>query len=174
MEPQQTVVTPVAAAIDYPNGYHVLVTEARLDVRCDSPSGPEDALLAAITSRCLELWPLVRPGGLGINFVLGQAYGGRFTAESAQGAFLNLRHIEDTFGMLPTSSQHSFQLAVEGWKVTLKIAGEAQLPEGPGLGVDCNVHRDTPDDVAALLAQRRAWFERCREWSERLVDYIDR
>lgn len=174
LEPLQAVSTPIVAAIDYPNGCHVVVTGDRLEVRRESPDGPEDPLLASLTARCLELWPLVRPTALGINFVLRQVYDGGFTPESAHGAFLNLRHIEEAFGMLPTASQHAFQLAVEGWKVTLKTAGEAQFPEGPGLGVDCNVHRDAPDDVVALLGDRRAWFERCRDWSERLVGYHNR
>ncbi|HYU20809.1 MAG TPA: hypothetical protein VEQ11_19140 [Chloroflexota bacterium] len=168
-EPVQELVTPVLTVLRYEPGYQVLVQEERVEVSRSRPPSGTDELMQDVARALLQLWPLVEPKAVGINFVLGQVYSQQLSKDRVFKRLMRKERVDLVFGASVSDSEHSFKFEEDSATVTAKMVTGAQIAGREALLLSINAHYEPVEELASVLESQTRWHDRAVRWSERLM-----
>lgn len=170
--PVQVMTTTAITVLTYQDNFQVVVSDEGVEARRSLPPNGEDRTLQRIVARVPQLWPLVEPSAVGINFLLHQGEGDELPSEELANRLVNKGLAEEIFGSSLVGTTSSFSFIMDGARVTVAAHTGRSVPANMPAGAiwTFNAHYEPVEDFGQVLATQGRWYDRLIAWIGRFVN----
>lgn len=167
--PKQLIALPPIAVIDFPDGYHVVVEEEKIQIRRDNPETGSDPIMQRAILDMLDLWPLVKPKAIGLNFQFFGPYDENLSQENLIETLTDKSRVEGVLGSPLLGSRHVYVVDAHGARARVTIVTDSLVRERLGFVTEFNFHYESPGSPSTVVEKQSLLTDEAQNWTEGLV-----